>query len=292
MAKPRTYRNNARKDFLGLELQRKKGIAAIQKSIGEQLSYINRDLKIVDYYIEQSPERLELLSSRFKENLKIIRTIYIQQKQMYENQTHRVDDRIVSIAHPYVRPIIRGKAGQSVEFGVKLLISVVDGYVLIDYMSFDNFNEGIYLIQSVELYYKRFGHYPEAIQADTIFRNRRNRTWLKKRGIRLSGPCLGRKPKDPEKLKERRITERNDAAIRNQVEGAFGVLKRRFGLDLVKERSEESIRTTIALTVLTKNIHQMLAVISVQNSAILIFFRRPSDSELDLPVDKVIDRIA
>ena len=42
---------------------------------------------------------------------------------MYENEAKRIDDRIVSITQPHVRPIVRGKAGKAVEFGAKLSVS-------------------------------------------------------------------------------------------------------------------------------------------------------------------------
>ena len=37
--------------------------------------------------------------------------------------------------------MVRGKAGKPVEFGAKLLASCIEGYVFLDQMSWDNFNE-------------------------------------------------------------------------------------------------------------------------------------------------------
>ena len=42
-----------------------------------------------------------------------------QQKYMWDNKEQRIDDRIVSINQPHVRPIVRGKAGKNTEFGAK-----------------------------------------------------------------------------------------------------------------------------------------------------------------------------
>ena len=39
--------------------------------------------------------------------LDTIEKVYEQQLYMYENRTHSVDDRIVSISQPYIRPIVR-----------------------------------------------------------------------------------------------------------------------------------------------------------------------------------------
>ncbi|WP_374986321.1 hypothetical protein [Alicyclobacillus sp. SP_1] len=42
---------------------------------------------------------------------------YRQQREMYPSHSRRVDDRIVSITQPDVRPMVRGKATPNVEFG-------------------------------------------------------------------------------------------------------------------------------------------------------------------------------
>ncbi len=55
--------------------------------------------------------------------LLVVTEVYRQQLWMYENESNRIDDRIVSISQPHIRPIIRGKAGKTVEFGAKLSVS-------------------------------------------------------------------------------------------------------------------------------------------------------------------------
>ncbi|NLB82817.1 MAG: transposase, partial [Synergistaceae bacterium] len=61
--------------------------------------------------------------------------------------------------------------------------------------------------------------WPRIICADMIFRTRANHAWCGEKGIRLSGPRLGRPPKDEKKLAEIRRHEREDAGKRNEVEG-------------------------------------------------------------------------
>jgi len=75
-----------------------------------------------------TPKALPLacLSRRHYKNLLVAREVFRQQLQMYETNTRRVDDRIVSISQPHVRPIKRGKAGRDTEFGAKLSLSVID----------------------------------------------------------------------------------------------------------------------------------------------------------------------
>ena len=255
--KPRTYRKEARKNYLGLEKQRKKKRKAIRKAIGKQLGYIRRDLEIIDRY-DKDPNREELLSNRQRNHLKTIRTLYQQQLLMYQSRTHKVEDRIVSIAQPHIRPIVRGKAGANVEFGCKVLTSVVNGYSFVERLSFTGFNEGSYLKDVVERYRQRFGYYPEAVMADTIFRNRENLAFLKSKGIRISGPKLGRPAKRLVKV-ERALLMR-DVGIRNEIEGTYGTAKRRYGLDRIKTRLQSTSETSIMLQFLILNLERRLRI--------------------------------
>ena len=79
------------------------------------LNCIRRD----DGYLEDfMAEGYAPCSSEIRQ-ISTIRKLYEQQLEMYQNKTHRVDDRIVSIQQPYLRPIVRGKTKAPVEFGTK-----------------------------------------------------------------------------------------------------------------------------------------------------------------------------
>ena len=106
------------------------------------------------------------------------------------DKTHKVDDRIVSISQPWIRPIVRGKQTADVEFGAKVEMSVVDGFLRIEDMRWDAYNESTTFQDSVESYRKAYGHYPERVFADTIFRTRENMNmrYCKEHGIHLNGP--------------------------------------------------------------------------------------------------------
>ncbi|MCF1684747.1 hypothetical protein LQF67_04015 [Tetragenococcus halophilus] len=110
---------------------------------------------------------------------------------MYDNHTHSVDDRIVSFHQPWLRPIVRGKAKASVEFGAKFDMSLEQGIARLEYTSFDAYNESDILVSAIRRYHDRHGAYPERVLADKIYRNRGNLNYCKDRGIRLSGPALG-----------------------------------------------------------------------------------------------------
>jgi len=138
------------------------------------------------------------LSPKQTKCLETIKAAYGQQKYMFDSHTHTVESRIVSLSQPYIRPIVRGKAKSPVEFGAKLDISVVYGFVRLEKLSFDAYNEVTILKEVIERYKTRTGSYPERVLANKIYRNRDNLVSVKEKGIRLSGPALGRPKKDVE----------------------------------------------------------------------------------------------
>ena len=83
---------------------------------GKTFSVKKRGLAAIDGKLNQE----KALKVHQAERLETIRKIYEQQKYMYDNYTHSVENRIVSVSQPFVRPIVRGKAGKPVEFGMKL----------------------------------------------------------------------------------------------------------------------------------------------------------------------------
>lgn len=168
--KPRTYRERARKDYLKYTRCRKHTAKMTRKAIGKQLAHLRRDLDAVDAKLSLGKS----LTTRQMGRLDTIRTIYEQQKYMYDNRIHSVPDRIVSVSQPFVRPIVRGKAGKPVEFGAKLDISVVDGWTRLECCSFDAYNEAGNLQEMAEWFRERERHYPSRILADKIYRNREN----------------------------------------------------------------------------------------------------------------------
>jgi hypothetical protein len=115
---------------------------------------------------------------------------------MFDNRKHTVENRIVSISQPHVRPIVRGKTKAPTEFRAKVEISVVNGYVIMEKLSWYAYNECERLIPITEAYKARNGFYPERILADKIYRNRKNLNYCKENGISITGPALGRPKKN------------------------------------------------------------------------------------------------
>ena len=252
--KPRTYRKRARKDYLKYTRCRKHTAKTTRKAIGRQLSYLRRDLEAIDGKLSMGNS----LTVRQTKRLNTIRTIYEQQKYMYDNRTHSVPDRIVSVSQPCVRPILRGKAGKPVEFGAKLDISVVDGWTRLECSSFDAYNEAGNLKAMAERFREREGHYPARILADKIYRNRDNLSYCKEHGIRLSGPALGRPKKGESRDKAQ---DYKDECERVEVERKFSLAKRKCGMGLVTAKLQETAAHVLAMSVLVLNLRKIQCVL-------------------------------
>ena len=249
---PRRYSKRARKDFLAFAKCKKHTAKKIRKALRQQLSYVKRDIGYLDGFMADgyAPEQGEipLLLTIFK--------LYEQQQYMYDNKIHSVENRIVSISQPWIRPIVRGKLNAPVEFGAKLDISIdSEGYARIEKISFDAYNESVCLKEAVERFKERTGHYPERVLADHIYRTRENRSFCKENGIRLSGPKLGRP--NPVTSKTDKKLEYQDNIDRIEVEREFSTEKRCYGLGRIVTRLEETQLTSIALSVFVANLFKI-----------------------------------
>lgn len=254
--KERTYRQTARREYLKVAKKRKVSRNQLRKALRKQLSYLRRNLQHIENLSGKTS--LEALSKKQYRDLLVISELYRQQRMMYEQETHRSEGRIVSIHQPHVRPIVRGKAGTPVEFGAKFSVSVVDGYVFLERVSWDNYHEANDLVDTIERYKQRFGYYPASVHVDKIYRNRENLKFCKDHEIRLSGPPLGRPPKEMKDQKLLKRQSREDEIARIPVEGKFGNGKRRYKLDCIMEKRDDTSETTIGMIILVMNLEKIM----------------------------------
>ena len=136
-------------------------------------------------------------------------------------------------------------------------------------LSFDAYNESDVLITAVENYKSRTGHYPERVLVDQIYRNRSNRAFCKEHGIRISGPALGRPKKDDKADKKQEYIDNTD---RIEVERAFSLAKRKYGLGLLTTKLDTTTRSAIALSIIAMNVNR-LTMVSFAQICISVFSR-------------------
>jgi len=243
--KPRTYRQIARKKYLHIAQNRNPSKKKIRKGIKYQLQYLRRNFSIIDQKLDNWSEFP--LKPKWQRYYWIIQTLYRQQKEMFETRTHKVEDRIVSIHQPHVRPMVRGKARHKTEFGSKIHLSMVDGYSFMDTISWDAFNESTRLVEYVENFRKRFGHYPEKVLVDKIYATRDNRNWLKQMDIKILAKPLGRPS-------AKAVANHVSPGERNPIEGKFGQAKNGYGMNLIRARLKNTSQSWVASIILVLNL--------------------------------------
>lgn len=280
--RPRTYRKIARKCYLNTAQKKIKSHKVIRKAVGSQLRFLKRNIKSINDLLNTSPNIL--LEAKDQRYLLVINTLYQQQKKMYDTRSHSIEDRIVSIHQPHVRPIVRGKSQAKVEFGSKIHVSVIDGISFLDELSWDAFNEGSHMMEYVERYKQRFGCYPREILADKIYCNRANRAALKEKGIKLLAKPLGRPSA---------VQKHVSPGERNPIEGKFGQAKTAYGLNRIRARLKDTSESWIACIFLVLNLVKLagMALHCLLSKMALAFSAKATLKSILLHSEEIYPRI-
>jgi len=178
-----------------------------------------------------------------------VEKILTQQQYLFDNPQGRVEDRIVSLHKPYVRPIKRGKENKSTEFGMKLHKLQVDGVSQIDQMDFNNFNECTRLQPCVRQHKEQFGEC-NRLGADQIYATNANRLFLTPLNITT---CFPKKGRDNGNRKEKKIRSAIGKTRSTKLEGSFGNEKNHYGLRKVKALSEGTEKVWVFFGIMTAN---------------------------------------
>jgi len=254
--KPRTYRKVAHKRYLSQSKKKNASRASLRKTLRYLLNCVERNLRHIDQMLDRMDGRAFPLAHKYQRQLWVIRTLYGQQREMYDARSRRCDERIVSISQPHVRPIVRGKTGKRVEFGAKLGLSLFGGYLTHQTISWDAYNEASDLQDQAETYRLLTGHYPELIQCDKIYHTNANRSWCSERDIRMTALPKGPKPNLSAYEKRK---QRKEYAERNHIEGRIGNAKQALSLNQIKAKLQGTSETWIAATLFVLNLSAFAA---------------------------------
>ena len=205
------------------------------------------------------------MPEKYYSRLKVVRKVLKQQQEIFQSRMS-VPDRIVSISKSYIRPIVRGKEVKAVEFGAKVNMIQFDGINFIEHLSFNAFNEGTRLIQSIRYGRSLFGQITH-ISADDIYATNKNRKYSTRVKIVTNFKRKGRagKYEDQRQVISREL--RKERTIR--MEGSFGTEKEHYGLQKIKARTEKNEILWIFFGVHTANavrIAKRLAVSRIKSA--------------------------
>jgi hypothetical protein len=250
LLKQRPSRSNYprhRKDYLGYQRNRKKSKRKEKKLRKQLLKYLLRLLE----GLQELQKRHEFnLSAKERKLISHINQVYSQQHELLYGNKENVKQRIVSLHKPHVRPIIRGKEVKPVEFGAKVHKVQVGGLSFIEHLSYDNFNEGTRLKQSVAFHQKHFGKCSQ-LAADAIYATNENRRYCNSLSIATSFIPKGKQGKlEEQKSAMRSVLSTVRATV---LEGSFGNEKNHYLLHKVKARTKVTEIAWIFFGMLTAN---------------------------------------
>ena len=250
LLKLRRSRSNYQKhksNYLGYQRNRRKSKRKGKKLCKQLLKYLYRLLEGLQDLQVSHQFTLKKKESKLISNIK---TVYSQQHELLYGIRENVKQRIVSLHKPHVRPIIRGKEVKAVEFGAKVHKVQVGGLSFIEHLSYENFNEGTRLKQSVAFHHKHFGKCSQ-LGADAIYATNENRRYCTRLGIATSFLPKGKQGK----LQEQKSIMRTAlSSLRATVlEVSFGNEKNHYLLDKIRARTQATEITWIFFGMLTAN---------------------------------------
>jgi hypothetical protein len=251
--KVRTYCRVAQKSYVAFSKKRRKTHQEVRRMQKTLLGHVRRNIRQLEELTEEVKEHGLGLCRQVVETFETVKKVYAQQRQMYQSRRKSIAKRIVSLHKPYVRPIKTGKERKPTEFGPKLSLSHVDGYLLADHVSFENYHEGTKLVDSVERFEKCFGKKPDFISADQSFGSQENRDYLQERGIRFAVKPLGRPKKETLTNAEKRWRKKKSAE-RNHIEGAIGNTKNHYARGLLRTKTEKTEYSWIRFALMSRNL--------------------------------------
>ena len=254
------FRKVAHRRYLSQAKKKKDAIASLRKTLRYLLNCVERNLAHLDAMLDDIATDRFPLVHKYQRQLWVIRTLYEQQRSMYEQRSNQCPDRIVSISQPHVRASVHGKPGKPVEFGAKLGLSLFDSYLTHQTMSWDAYNDAGNLQVQVETYRLLTCYYPNLIQCDKTYHTNENRSWCCEQGIRLTAA-----EKDPKKKKTayQKRKQHLEYAERNHIEGRIGNAKQAPTLDKIKAKLRDTSETWIATTLFVLNLTTFAAYAGV-----------------------------
>jgi len=232
------------KKHLAYQRNRKKTYKQTLRLRKSLLHLLNKYLQILPKLIGamKIKEAAELLTCpvkhKFFSRLSIIKKVYQQQQLHYTEPDRPIKDRIVSLAKPYLRPIVRGKEVKRVEFGMKVHEMQIDGINFIEHWSFDAFHEGIRMTKAIWKHQYLFKKKCKLFGGDKIYGNNKNRRYCSLHEIQTCFVPKGQAAKDKVVNKQKKLLRQLIGKERaTRLEGSFGNKKNHYLLGRIKAKN-------------------------------------------------------
>lgn len=257
-----SYSKRKRKTHKQTRAIKKRLLYLLNKMMG-QISPLIAKCKLVDALNQQvnkaskkttsSKSLKNPLTTRFFDYLHTIKQVYRQQDQHFKRPDTKIKNRIVSLAKPYLRPIVRGKENKRVEFGIKLHKMMVGGIGFVEHWDFSAFHEGVRTPKTIRKHQQYFGACKH-FSGDALYASNKNRRFCRQKGIFAAFKPKGRPPKDQDLQQQAQILRMALNKERStRLEGSFGNDKNHYGLRKVRARTEHTEKAQIFFAIFTAN---------------------------------------
>ena len=254
--RPRNKFNEQKRKQLAYAKKRRKRPAQTKARLRSLLYLLEKGLGQLDDLFLQEPDSRQYFLPKDILVHDTVRKVLDQQQYMFDNNVRKVENRIVSIFKPYLRPIVRGKENKSVEFGMKTHKIQIAGISFVEHNSFDAYNEGIRLKEVLQLHKDLTGLSCKRAGFDQIYANNPNRTLLTDKKILTN---FSRKGKESTLLSEaeKKKLQKEKTQLGKQratvLEGSFGNEKNHYGLKKIKARTAENEQIWMFFGMMTAN---------------------------------------
>jgi len=257
---PRSKYKEQEEKYLAYQRKRRKSYKQTRRTIKRLLyllhKYLNFLPRLIGELKRQEAKRLKpcKLKTNFFSRLSTIKKVYQQQQFHFDYPKKPVKDRIVSLAKPYLRPIVRGKEIKRVEFGMKVHEMQIDGINFIEHWSFSAFHEGVRLKKTIWKHRYLFRQKVNLFGGDKLYANNVNRRYCSIQGIQTCFVPKGRAANDKIiKKQKRQIRQLIGKERATRLEGSFGNKKNHYTLGKIKAKLLETELAWIFFGNLTAN---------------------------------------
>ncbi len=209
----------------------KKKRRSLTRGLLRLLKKLTRELTILEILAQLK------MREQYKERRNAINIILSQQSDKFYN-SQRPKNAVVSIDKPYIRPIVRGKEIKPVEFGAKVHKLQIDGISFIEHLSYDAFNEGTRLMNTIYRAQELARTKVKLLGADAIYATNKNRKATTSLGIQSDFKPKGRPGKH--KIHKSQIRKMITKERASRLEGSFGTDKEYFLLNRIKARTQKT----------------------------------------------------
>lgn len=241
---PRSKYKEQQKKYLSYQKTRRKSHKKTRQIRRRLLYLLNKYLKLLPGLIGamKRKESESLYNCNVKNNffprLSIIKKVYQQQQLHFDNPKAKIKSRIISLAKPYLRPIVRGKETKRVEFGMKVHEMQIDGINFIEHWNFEAYHEGIRMKQTLWKHQNLFKRKCSFFGGDQIYANNKNRRYCTNQNIETCFKPKGKLPADLTVRKQKKQVRTLIGKVRaTRLEGSFGNKKNHYLLDKIKAKN-------------------------------------------------------